>query len=292
MTKVRLPYKLIFLIIIGALTFLLLKFLKNHIPNGISSFVNFVVFLAFSFTFFRILGKYIEKTGITKAKQIGSQVKLMGYILSIFIAFSFFKELSGVILTFGTVTGIILGLTLQPVLGNFFAGVLIMATRFIEVGKKIRILSSSIPFMLTPLPPYKYFSVENADLGYKGEIIEVDWFFSVLKTDEGKIVKVPNLLLLNSAVIDYRDEKEFTYSLRLEFPLKMKRGWNLEKVKKEIEKILKGYNVIEGPYFNEQSDKDYVFIRLKIKAKDENWEEEKSSLLIKILSLKQKVGAK
>ncbi|MEM5814960.1 MAG: mechanosensitive ion channel family protein [Candidatus Aenigmatarchaeota archaeon] len=256
-------------------------------PN-ISLFIKILVFLSISFSIVRIIGKYVETRDIPNSQQIGTQVKISGYILSILIVFSFFKELSSTILTIGTVGGLILGLTLQPVLGNFFAGVLIMSTKFVEVGKTIRILSSSIPLTITPLPSYKFFSVENADAGYKGKIIEIDWFYSLLETDEGKIIKIPNLLLLNSAIIDYSKEIS-TYSLRVEFPLKLKKSWNLKKIYNEVKKILKKYNVVEGPYFNEQSDKNYVFLRMRIKSRIKNWEEEKSEILFKLLTLKEKV---
>ncbi|MEM5868904.1 MAG: mechanosensitive ion channel family protein [Candidatus Aenigmatarchaeota archaeon] len=240
--------------------------------------------------FFRSLGNRIKKLEIPKSKQVAQQIKIIGYLISILILLSFFKELTTAILTVGTISGIVLGLTLQPVLGNFFAGVLITFTRFIEVGKKVRILSSSIPFGSSLFPAYKFLSVEEVDVGYKGEIIDIDWFFSLLKTEEGKIVKIPNLVLLNSAVVDYSEEK-FIYSIRVEFPLRMKEGWNLEKLEDEIKRIVKDYNVIEGPYFNEQSDKNYVYIRLRIKAKEGNWQREKSEVLKRLLDLKNKIEA-
>ncbi|MEM5825905.1 MAG: mechanosensitive ion channel family protein [Candidatus Aenigmatarchaeota archaeon] len=240
--------------------------------------------------FFRSLGNRIKKLEIPKSKQVAQQIKIIGYLISVLILLSFFKELTTAILTVGTISGIVLGLTLQPVLGNFFAGVLITFTRFIEVGKKVRILSSSIPFGSSLFPAYKFLSVEEVDVGYKGEIIDIDWFFSLLKTEEGKIVKIPNLVLLNSAVVDYSEEK-FIYSIRVEFSLRMKEGWNLEKLEDEIKRIVKDYNVIEGPYFNEQSDKNYVYIRLRIKAKEGNWQREKSEVLKRLLDLKNKIEA-
>ncbi|MEM7816593.1 MAG: mechanosensitive ion channel family protein [Candidatus Aenigmatarchaeota archaeon] len=235
--------------------------------------------------FFRSLGNRIKKLEIPKSKQVAQQIKIIGYLISVLILLSFFKELTTAILTIGTISGIVLGLTLQPVLGNFFAGVLITFTRFVEVGKKVRILSSSIPFGSSLFPAYKFLSVEEVDIGYKGEIIDIDWFFSLLKTEEGKVIRIPNLVLLNSAVVDYREEK-FIYSIRVEFPLRMKDDWNLEKLEDEIKRIVKDYNVIEGPYFNEQSDKNYVYIRLRIKAKEGNWQKEKSEVLKRLLDLK------
>lgn len=281
----RIIFLLLLILIVGIP---LLYFTRIFFTEEISLFLTSIIFLIFSFTFFRILGDYISKLEIEKSREIGNQVKIFGYVLSILISLSIFRPISSALLTIGTIGGIIFGLTLQPVLGNFFAGILIMTTRFIEVGKKIRILSSSIPYSITPLPSYKYFSVENADVGYKGEVISVDWFFSLIKCDDGKIVKIPNLVLLNSAVLEY-DEEEFIYSIRVEFPLNLRRGWTLKKVIENVKKIMKEYILVDGPYFNEQSDKNYVFIRAKIRAKNKNWEEEKSELLLKLLELKRRI---
>jgi small-conductance mechanosensitive channel len=62
---------------------------------------------------------------------------------------------------------LVFGLALQPILSNLFAGIIILSTRYVEVGKKIKILSSQIPYGLVSPPPYKFLSVENTDLGYK-----------------------------------------------------------------------------------------------------------------------------
>lgn len=283
---------LYFIAIIGIIVglYVLKRLIGLTFLYEIEGYITPILAFIVSVLFFRSLGNRIKRLELPRSKQMAQQVKTIGYLISILILLSFFKELTTAILTVGTISGIVLGLTLQPVLGNFFAGVLITFTRFIEVGKRVRILSSSIPFGSSLFPAYKFLSVEEVDVGYKGEIIDIDWFFSLLRTDEGKIVKIPNLVLLNSAVIDYSEEK-LIYSIRVEFPLKMKEGWNLNKVEEEIKKIVKDYNVIEGPYFNEQSDKSYVYIRLKVKAKEGNWQKEKSEVLKRLLELKRSIEA-
>jgi len=284
----------IVLILISILVLFILP--KLSIFLGLKDSIIFKILLAsltaiVGFFVSRFIGNKIEELEIEKSKQIGNSIKFAGYFITFFLVLSWFTELSlATLLTTSAFGGIIIGLALQPVLGNLFAGMIIMISKYVEVGSKVRILSTQIPYSLLGFPAYKYLSVESADTGYKGEIISLEWFFTILKTDEGKIIKIPNLVLLNSAVIDYsKSEEEFVYSLRVEFPLKMKKGWNLEKLEKEINKILKDYNVVEGPYFNEQSDKDYVFVRMKIKSKNKNWEKGKSEVLKKLLLLKEKV---
>jgi tRNA(Glu) U13 pseudouridine synthase TruD len=72
---------------------------------------------------------------------------------------------------------------------------------------------------------------------------------------------------LNSVILD-RDKENVIISVRVEFPLKLK--VDLEKLEDKIKRSLKEFNVVEGPYFNEQSDKEHVFITLKVETK-ENW---------------------
>jgi small-conductance mechanosensitive channel len=182
----------------------------------------------------------------------------------------------------------VLGLALQPILSNLFAGIIILSTRYIEVGKNIKILSSQIPFGLVPLPPYKFLSVENTDLGYKGSIKKVTLFYSIFQSEEGEEIKIPNAILLNSVILE-RDKENAIISVRVEFPLKLKIG--LEKLEDEIKRSLKGFNIVEGPYFNEQSDKEHVFITLKVESKD-NWKKTKSEVLKRLLILKEKLKKK
>jgi len=68
--------------------------------------------------------------------------------------------------------------------------------------------------------------------------------------------------------------------------LKLKVG--LEELERRIKKALKGFKILEGPYFNEQSDKEYVFITIKIEAQD-NWKKVKSEALKRLLILKERL---
>jgi small-conductance mechanosensitive channel len=211
------------------------------------------------------------------------------YVLSFIIAGLIVLKIWGIdttiILQSSVLLGLILGLALQPILSNLFAGIIILSTRYVEVGKRIRIISSQIPYSLTQLPAYKFFSVESSDLGYKGVIKKVTLFYSVFETERGDEIRIPNSILLQSVILDV--EKENTVvSIRVEYPLKLKVG--LEELEKRIKKALKGFKILEGPYFNEQSDKEYVFITVKIEAQD-NWKKVKSEALKRLLILKERL---
>ncbi len=150
-----------------------------------------------------------------KAYHISSLIKVVGYILAIIAAISIAgADLSG-LLAGGVVTGLVLGIALQPVLSNFFAGILVMTTKMVKIGSRARILSTSIPFSPVILPAYKYFSADFVEPGFKGTIVDINFFYTRMVTDEGREIKIPNILLMNSAIADYTPEfSERGYQLK------------------------------------------------------------------------------
>jgi small-conductance mechanosensitive channel len=258
--------------------------IKEYIWRGVVSVFVLLVLLIFS----TYVSRYFDRLNLPYSKNFSNLVYVFSFIIAGLIILKFWNVDTSIILQSSTLLGLILGLALQPVLSNLFAGVIILSTRYVEVGKKIRIISSQIPYTLTILPAYKFFSVESSDLGYKGVIKRVTLFYSVFETERGDEIKIPNSILLQSVVLDVEKEN-VVFSVRVEFPLKLK--VSLEELESRIKKELKGFKIVEGPYFNEQSDKDYVFISLKIEAK-ENWKKEKSEVLKRLLTLKEKLRDK
>jgi hypothetical protein len=56
---------------------------------------------------------------------------------------------------------------------------------------------------------------------------------------------------------------------------------------------LKDFNVIEGPYINEQSDKDHVIVLARLKVGiNEDWRKIKSDALKRLLKLRQELIVK
>ncbi|MEM4971443.1 MAG: mechanosensitive ion channel family protein [Sulfolobales archaeon] len=224
-----------------------------------------------------------------KVYHISSLIKITGYIIAIIAAIGIAgADLSG-LLAGGVVTGLVLGIALQPVLSNFFAGLLIMATRMVEVGSRARILSTSIPFSPAVLPAYKYFSADFIEAGFKGTIVDINFFYTRMVTDEGRKIKIPNIVLMNSTIIDYTPEfsKREVINLRVEMPLA---NTDLELLEDMIREALKGFQIEAGPYFNEQSDKDHVIVMIKLAVPaGEDWRRVKSEALKRLLILRKRI---
>lgn len=226
-----------------------------------------------------------------RAYQISSLVRISGYIIAIIVA----AGVAGVDLTSllagGVVAGLVLGIALQPVLGNFFAGILLMATRMIEVGSTARIVSGSVPYSPTILPAYKFFSTDYVEMGYKGTIVDMNFFYIRMVTDSGREIKIPNALLLNSAIIDYTPEfsKREIINVRVEMPLA---SIDLDSLEDMVRNALRGFEIAGGPYISEQSDKDHVIILVRISVpENEDWRRVKSEALKRLLQLRKSLVA-
>jgi hypothetical protein len=81
----------------------------------------------------------------------------------------------------GAITGIIIGLAAQPVLGNLFAGLVLLFARPYVPGQQVRVLSGAI----------------NGP--HVGVIISAGLLYTVLETSDGPL-NIPNSTLLGAAV--------------------------------------------------------------------------------------------
>lgn len=221
---------------------------------------------------------YLRDNLREKAFAVGNVIKIVGIIAVVLYAVSISKLGAELALLGGTVTGLVLGLALQPILGNVFAGILILTTRFVEVGDTVRIVTSQLPYKVSDLPPYKYFSPDYVVPGFKGKVAEIGLLYSTLLLDMGYELKVPNMVLLSSAVVDYTPrwtEKQVVY-IRVELPISV---IDLDRLEEEVRSVLKGFNVVAVDY-TEQSDKDHVIVRVKLEVPHgENWRRAKSEAL-------------
>jgi small-conductance mechanosensitive channel len=225
---------------------------------------------------------YLRDRVKEKAYAVGNVVKVIGILAVLLFAISTSRLGAELALLGGAVTGLVLGLALQPVLGNLFAGIIILTTRFVEVGDTVRIVASQVPYQVAFFPVYKYFSPDYVAPGYKGRVVEIGLIYTTLILDTGYELRVPNMVLLSSGVVDYTpkwSEKQVVL-VRVELPLSV---IDLDKLEEKIRKVLEGLNVVAVDY-TEQSDKDFVIVRVKLEIPPgENWRAVKSEALKRLL---------
>ena len=123
----------------------------------------------------------LARAGAAAATPLRLLVLLGGYLIAIFAV----CDLLGVglqhLVVGGAVTGVIIGLAAQPVLGNLFAGLVLLFARPYVPGQQVRVLSGAIGGPLF------------------GTIVSAGLLYTVLETADGPL-NIPNSALMASAV--------------------------------------------------------------------------------------------
>lgn len=246
-----------------------------------------------------IIASISEAVRITTQKRLGvrsivlaNTIKYLGYVIVIILVLIPLALGSPGLIAGSAFAGLVLGLALQPVLGNFFAGLLIMLTGYISIGDRVRIIATQIPYFPAQFPAYKYFSADYIEQGFKGTVVEVELFFSRILLDNMRELRIPNIVLLNSAVIDYTSKysEEQVINVRVELPLNT---IDIDSIEELVREELKEFEIAEGPFINEQSDKEHIIILVRIRVPtNKDWREIKSQALKKLLKLRQKLVQK
>ncbi|MFJ8311653.1 MULTISPECIES: mechanosensitive ion channel domain-containing protein [unclassified Streptomyces] len=106
---------------------------------------------------------------------------LSGYALVILGALSLLRVEWSKLLLGGALTGVVLGIAAQPVLGNIFAGLVLLVSHPFTIGEKV--------------------SVQSGPLGgrIEGEVTDMTLLFVELHTEDGKML-LPNNAVLGAAI--------------------------------------------------------------------------------------------
>jgi len=232
-----------------------------------------------------------QKLGI-KANVLANGIKYLGYIVVFLVVLIPLGVSSSGLIAGSAFVGLVVGIALQPILSNFFAGLLIMLTGYITVGDKVRIVSTRVPYYPAQLPAYKYFSPDFIEQGYKGTVVEIDLFYSRILLENRRELRIPNIVLLDSSVIDYTSKysKEQIINIRVEYPLVLV---DLDKLEEMVKEEIRDFDIVEGPYISEQSDKEHIVILVRLRVNiDDDWRKIKSDALKRLLKLRQRLITK
>jgi small-conductance mechanosensitive channel len=121
------------------------------------------------------------RAGEAAATPLRVMVELIGYLIAVVSVCDLLDVGLQRLLVAGSVTGIVLGLAAQPVLGNLFAGLVILFARPYVPGTRVRVVSGAL----------------NGP--HVGTIVSAGLLYTVLQTDEGPL-NIPNSALMAAAV--------------------------------------------------------------------------------------------
>jgi small-conductance mechanosensitive channel len=254
-----------FVLAVAVLTVLWILTLPAILPEDIrEAYMNyFRIVRALTVIIVGVLALEVVASVITRRfRHLGSEVYLIrnvilviGYIVLGLMILAIF-EVTGVTAVAGaTVSGLIIGLGLQPILANLFAGLIILGTGFLRPGTEVKI-SGALPLSAVSFPAYKMFSLDEFIPTLKGVVVEVGLLHTKILSDSGEIVKIPNNLAFSNSIVMEEKEEPKTVRVRYEFPVEYDPDIVLARLQEAISQELKDFRV----YVEEQSDKKYYIV--------------------------------
>lgn len=131
-------------------------------------------------TLSRAAYRLIADTSESQARTARSMVLIGGYLVVIAIAVALMAQNPAVTVVIGTVTGIVLGVAMQSLIGNAIAGMVLAIVRPFKIGDTITVF------------------------GNTGKVYDIGLLYTTMTTPEGKTILVPNTSLLTTSIIKER----------------------------------------------------------------------------------------
>ncbi|MEM0215921.1 MAG: mechanosensitive ion channel [Candidatus Bathyarchaeia archaeon] len=225
---------------------------------GYANIIRVVTIIIFGVLILELVASLITR----RLKHLGREIYLVrnvilvtGYIVIGLMVLAVF-EVTGITAVAGaTVSGLIIGLGLQPILANLFAGLIILGTGFLKPGAEVKI-SGGLPLSTVAFPAYKMFSRDEFIPTLRGVVVEVGLLHTKILSDSGEIVKIPNNLAFSNSVVMEEKEEPKTVRVRYEFPVTYDPDDVLKRVQDALSEKFHDFKV----YVEEQSDKNYYII--------------------------------
>uniref|UniRef100_A0A7J3XXS3 Mechanosensitive ion channel family protein n=1 Tax=Thermogladius calderae TaxID=1200300 RepID=A0A7J3XXS3_9CREN len=206
--------------------------------------------------------EFVSFTILSRVKQLGREAYmirnvflLVGYTTLGVVILAIVGVSGESILAGATFTGLVLGLGLQPVLANLFAGLIILGSGFIRPGSIVRVSGTSLPVSAITFPAYKAFSLDYTVPSLKGIVVEVGLMYTKIILDSGEMVKIPNSTLFSGGIVMEEVQEEKRFQVRYEFPVDCDPIQVVDLLKKNLVELGDFKVLIE-----EQSDKNYYII--------------------------------
>jgi small-conductance mechanosensitive channel len=133
----------------------------------------------------------VARAGAAAGTPLRLFVLLAGYLIAVLAVCDLLGVQLRQVLVGGAITGIVVGLAAQPVLGNLFAGLVLLFARPYVPGQQVRVLSGAI----------------NGP--HTGVVVSAGLLYTILETKDGPL-NIPNSALLAAAVgpaVDEPDEE-------------------------------------------------------------------------------------
>lgn len=165
------------------------KIAHPGVNQRIISWCGDAVFLIFAVIFLNIVTASLRnaiaarRMGVGRAASLQFALRVVGYAVIVLITLNLLNISVGKVLLGGAVLGIIVGVAAQQALGNFFASIVLIASRPFTVGQHISLTSGALGGQ------------------FNGVIKDVGLVYTKLLEDNGNTVLLPNATILSGASI-------------------------------------------------------------------------------------------
>jgi len=230
---------------------------------------------------------------VQHAKSAANTLRFIGFFVALLVSLHFLRIDLSLLLLGGSVGGIILGFAAQKTIENVFAGLLILVSRNVEIGDRIRVVSAGLPQTTLTFPPYKFYSYDYLIQGYSGVVEEISIFFTKVTLDSGLLMILPNSIFLTSGVVNITktkaDRKKMLTRVRYELPLDLDVAATLDGVK---EKLAERFELRDVFVSEKNQDRNTFIIVIETYFEDVREDTVKSEILMELIKTEKDLAKK
>ncbi len=129
--------------------------------------------------------------------------------LILLVIFAVGGTLSGFLVS-GTLLSVMLGVAGQSFFANFFGGLAVAIFKPFEIGDHVQLVAWQLPVMPQTYPH------ETRSQGYCGFIRDINLFYSELRLEDGRQLRIPNGVITNAGIIQIRTYEWLRISFRFD----------------------------------------------------------------------------
>gem|GEM_PF-5113891 len=224
------------------------------------------------------------------ARSAANILRFLGFFIALLVSLYFVKIDVSLLLLGGSVGGIILGFAAQKTIENVFAGFIMLISRSVEIGDRIRVVSSNLPQTTLIFPPYKFYSYDYLIQGYAGVVEQISIFFTKVTLDSGLLMILPNSIFLTSGVVNITKTRaggqKMLTKIRYELPFDLDVSMTLDAI---TSKLAERFELKDVLVSEKNQEKNTIIIMIEAFYEGSREDNVKSEILTELITLEKEL---
>lgn len=230
---------IILLVVTGAGLYYAL-YVLHVLPLSASGVVKLSVAAGLGLLVITILGREVSSVskrvlGDRRGSMVFVVFRFLAYIALALVLLALVGVSGTDLLAGGTFAGLVLGLAAQTVLSNVVAGLMIILARPYEVDDRVTFFTWQFGVIAPAYPP-KFYSNDLLIPGYSGTVRDVGLAYTIVQLDEGPLMKVPNSMMAQAAIVSHSDVTERWVRTKYEIPASLKPDGLVDELLEKVKK--------------------------------------------------------